>query len=73
MQLRPRWRVRTRSPVGITQLSQRVWEANGTVTITTPPTIEPAICAEALANLTTHRTALNATMLGCAAAQDCSR
>ncbi|KAI8467677.1 MAG: hypothetical protein J3K34DRAFT_480735 [Monoraphidium minutum] len=48
---------------GITQLSDRAWHANGTNTVTTPPTIDATICATAAANLTAHRNAFNATLL----------
>lgn len=48
-------------------LSQRQWSPNGTFTIVTPGGVDPAICDEAITNLTNHRTALNTTMLRCAA------
>ncbi|GBF96992.1 polycystin cation channel family [Raphidocelis subcapitata] len=48
---------------GVTQFSQRAWTINGTVLSSTPYP-DAAACAEALSNLTTHRTAFNATLLG---------
>jgi hypothetical protein len=49
---------------GVAQLAQRVWYPNGTSVINVPPSVDATVCAEALANLTTHRQSLNATMLG---------
>jgi hypothetical protein len=44
-------------------LAQRVWTSNSS-TINAPASVDAAICTEALANLTAHRTTLNTTMLG---------
>ena len=49
---------------GVTALSRRAWYDNGTYDIVTPPAPDAAACTEALANLTTHRAAVNATLLG---------
>ncbi|KIZ05279.1 hypothetical protein MNEG_2684 [Monoraphidium neglectum] len=48
---------------GVTQLSNRVWYANGSYSIVTPASVDATICAIALANLTAHRATLNTTML----------
>jgi hypothetical protein len=48
---------------GITELNQRTWGANSS-SITVISGADPAVCSEALANITAHRATLNATMLG---------
>lgn len=49
---------------GVGVLSRRVWYENGTSEIVTPPAVpDAAACSEAAANLTTHRAALNSTLL----------